>query len=76
MIEGQLKEKSGGKWKIFKKWKSRYFTLSGKFDQFSKIISASGRSSRSGRADILHSQVSFLDSQRSFWQVKDVQEEG
>ena len=42
MIEGQLKEKSGGKWKIFKKWKSRYFTLSGKFDQFSKIISASG----------------------------------
>ena len=29
MIEGQLKEKKGGKWKIFKKWKSRYFTLSG-----------------------------------------------
>jgi len=29
VIEGQLKEKSGGKWKIFKKWKSRYFTLSG-----------------------------------------------
>ena len=42
MIEGQLKEKSGGKWKIFKKWKSRYFTLSGKFDQLSKIILASG----------------------------------
>jgi len=29
VIEGQLKEKKGGKWKIFKKWKSRYFTLSG-----------------------------------------------
>ena len=29
MIEGQLKEKKGGKWKFFKKWKSRYFTLSG-----------------------------------------------
>ena len=29
MIEGQLKEKKGGKWKLFKKWKSRYFTLSG-----------------------------------------------
>ena len=42
VIEGQLKEKKGGKWKIFKKWKSRYFTLSGKFDQFSKIILASG----------------------------------
>ena len=32
VIEGQLKEKSGGKWKIFKKWKSRYFTLSGKYN--------------------------------------------
>ena len=31
MIEGQLKEKSGGKWRIFRKWKSRYFTLSGKY---------------------------------------------
>jgi hypothetical protein len=30
VIEGQLKEKKGGKWKIFKKWKSRYFTLSGR----------------------------------------------
>ena len=29
VIEGQLKEKKGGKWKIFKRWKSRYFTLSG-----------------------------------------------
>ena len=29
MIEGQLKEKKGGRWSIFKKWKSRYFTLSG-----------------------------------------------
>ncbi len=29
MIEGQLKEKKGGRWKLFKKWKSRYFTLSG-----------------------------------------------
>ena len=29
MIEGQLKEKKGGKWRIFKKWKNRYFTLSG-----------------------------------------------
>jgi hypothetical protein len=29
VIAGQLKEKKGGKWKIFKKWKSRYFTLSG-----------------------------------------------
>lgn len=27
-IEGQLKEKKG-KWKIFKRWKTRYFTLSG-----------------------------------------------
>ena len=31
VIEGQLKEKSGGKWRIFRKWKSRYFTLSGKY---------------------------------------------
>ena len=29
VIEGQLKEKKGGRWSIFKKWKSRYFTLSG-----------------------------------------------
>ncbi len=29
VIEGQLKEKKGGRWKLFKKWKSRYFTLSG-----------------------------------------------
>ena len=29
VIEGQLKEKKGGKWRIFKKWKNRYFTLSG-----------------------------------------------
>lgn len=29
MIEGQLKEKKGGRWSLFKKWKSRYFTLSG-----------------------------------------------
>jgi len=29
VIEGQLKEKKGGKWSIFKKWRSRYFTLSG-----------------------------------------------
>ena len=28
-LEGQLKEKKGGKWSFFKKWKSRYFTLSG-----------------------------------------------
>merc|ERR1712004_617929 len=28
-IQGQLKEKKGGRWSIFKKWKSRYFTLSG-----------------------------------------------
>ena len=27
--QSRLQEKSGGKWKIFKKWKSRYFTLSG-----------------------------------------------
>jgi hypothetical protein len=36
VIEGQLKEKKGGKWKIFKKWKSRYFTLSG---WYSKVMS-------------------------------------
>jgi len=29
VIQGQLKEKKGGRWSIFKKWKSRYFTLSG-----------------------------------------------
>lgn len=29
VIEGTLKEKKGGKWSIFKRWKSRYFTLSG-----------------------------------------------
>lgn len=28
VIEGQLKEKKG-KWKIFKRWRTRYFTLSG-----------------------------------------------
>ena len=29
VIEGQLKEKKGGRCSLFKKWKSRYFTLSG-----------------------------------------------
>ena len=29
MIEGTLKEKKSGKWKLFRRWKSRYFTLSG-----------------------------------------------
>lgn len=29
VIEGQLKEKKGGRWSFFKRWKSRYFTLSG-----------------------------------------------
>lgn len=28
VIEGQLKEKKS-KWKIFRKWRTRYFTLSG-----------------------------------------------
>ena len=28
MFQGQLKEKKG-KWKLFKRWKKRYFTLSG-----------------------------------------------
>lgn len=28
MIEGQLKEKKG-KWKLFRRWRTRYFTLSG-----------------------------------------------
>jgi hypothetical protein len=28
VIEGQLKEKKG-RWKIFKRWRTRYFTLSG-----------------------------------------------
>jgi len=29
VIKGELKEKKGGRWSMFKKWKSRYFTLSG-----------------------------------------------
>ena len=29
VIEGQLKEKKGGRCSLFKKWKSCYFTLSG-----------------------------------------------
>jgi protein melted len=28
VIEGQLKEKKG-KWRFFRRWKTRYFTLSG-----------------------------------------------
>jgi len=28
VIEGQLKEKKG-KWRLFKRWRTRYFTLSG-----------------------------------------------
>jgi len=28
VIEGQLKEKKG-RWKIFRRWRTRYFTLSG-----------------------------------------------
>ena len=28
IFQGQLKEKKG-KWKLFKRWKKRYFTLSG-----------------------------------------------
>jgi hypothetical protein len=42
VIEGQLKEKKGGKWKIFKKWKSRYFTLSGTFPRITLFIDKSG----------------------------------
>ena len=35
VIEGQLKEKKG-KWKIFKRWKTRHFTLSGANITYSK----------------------------------------
>lgn len=28
VIEGQLKEKKG-KWRLFRRWRTRYFTLSG-----------------------------------------------
>ena len=40
VIEGQLKEKKGGKWKIFKKWKSRYFTLSGAKLTYQETVSS------------------------------------
>lgn len=29
VIEGTLKEKKGGRWKLFRRWRTRYFTLSG-----------------------------------------------
>ena len=46
VIQGQLKEKKGGRWSIFKKWKSRYFTLSGDKltykDESNQPVEASG----------------------------------
>lgn len=39
-IEGQLKEKKG-RWKIFKRWKTRYFTLSGATITYNKKDSVS-----------------------------------
>ncbi len=39
-IEGQLKEKKG-RWKLFKRWKTRYFTLSGATMTYSKKDSVS-----------------------------------
>ncbi len=42
VIEGQLKEKRGGRWKLFKKWKSRYFTLSGDKLTYKDAASKSG----------------------------------
>ena len=39
VIEGQLKEKKGGKLSIFKKWRSRYFTLSGAKLSFKDSVS-------------------------------------
>lgn len=41
-IAGQLKEKKG-KWKIFKRWKTRYFTLSGATITYSKTGKVSSR---------------------------------
>ena len=40
VIEGQLKEKKGGRWSLFKKWKSRYFTLSGDKLTYKDTVSA------------------------------------
>ena len=39
-LQGQLKEKKG-KWKVFKRWKTRYFTLSGGTFTYSKSNSVS-----------------------------------
>ena len=39
-MEGHLKEKKG-KWKLFKRWKTRYFTLSGASISYNKNDSVS-----------------------------------
>lgn len=39
VIEGQLKEKKG-KWKLFKRWKTRYFTLSGAHLSYKESVSS------------------------------------
>lgn len=38
VIEGQLKEKKG-RWKLFKRWKTRYFTLSGAHLSYKESVS-------------------------------------
>jgi hypothetical protein len=40
VIEGQLKEKKG-RWKIFKRWRTRYFTLSGAHLTYRGTVSCS-----------------------------------
>ena len=54
MIEGQLKEKKGGKWKLFKKWKSRYFTLSGAKLSYKDSVSKLYSKVQSTSNDIIH----------------------
>jgi hypothetical protein len=39
VIEGTLKEKKSGKWKLFRRWKSRYFTLSGTRLSYKDVVS-------------------------------------
>lgn len=48
VIEGTLKEKKGGKWKLFRRWRTRYFTLSGVHLYRDEVSSGGGGSGKGG----------------------------
>ncbi|KAL8583518.1 hypothetical protein ACOMHN_054834 [Nucella lapillus] len=78
-IAGQLKEKKG-KWKVFKRWKTRYFTLSGGTFTYSKSNSQkesmpvskiqSVKAVRKGIRDIPRAFEIFTDDQSYVFKAK------